>query len=181
ELGKKAQSLMAEGKLVPDDLVGAIVREKVAEMQREGKGILFDGYPRNLQQAGFLDATLAEFGLQIDAAAVLEVPDEVLVKRVTGRRLCASPGCPGAFNIYFDPPKTEGKCDRCGSDLTQRKDDTEETLRERLSVYHSQTVPLLAYYEKKEVLIQVAGDGSVDDVRQVLLQGIGGRTEGSKA
>ena len=180
ELGKKARAIMGEGKLVPDDLVGGIVREKIRELHAAGKGILFDGYPRNLDQAKFLDSCLAEVSCEIDVVAVLEIPAETLVKRICGRRLCTKEGCPGAFNIYSMPPRREGKCDLCGSALMQRKDDTERTLRERLSVYESQTLPILDYYSEKELLIRVAGDVSVEDVRSSLCEGIASKRQGSR-
>ena len=174
ELGRQAQTIMAEGKLVPDDLVGGIVREKIQQLHSEGKGILFDGYPRNLDQAKFLDACLSEVGAAIDSVVVLEIQPEELVKRICGRRLCTA--CTASFNIHFMPPKVEGKCDCCGADLMQRKDDNEETLRERLAVYDGQTLPILDYYESKNILIRIAGNGSVSDVRDSILSGISAKT-----
>ena len=171
ELGQKAQSIMSEGKLVPDELVNGIVAEKVTELVSAGQGILFDGYPRNLDQARFLDATLSAEGSQVDAVAVLEIAPEELVKRICGRRLCSNRECTGSFNVYFMPPKVEGKCDVCGADLMQRKDDNEEALRERLEVYDGQTLPILDYYGEKDLLIRVDASGSVSDVRDSLLAG----------
>ena len=179
ELGRKAGAIMAEGKLVPAELVGGIVREKAAALQNQGAGILFDGYPRNLEQARFLDGCLGELGAAITVAAVLEIPAETLVKRICGRRLCTNPECAGSFNVHFMPPREEGKCDLCGSDLMQRKDDNEETLRERLAVYEEQTLPILEYYEAKDLLIRVAGDCSVEHVRGSLVEGIAAKTEGA--
>ena len=181
DLGKKAQPLMTAGKLVPDELVGGIVREKILELAREGRGILFDGYPRNLEQARFLDACLAEAETQIHVVAALEIAEEELVKRICGRRLCTNPSCTGAFNIYFMPPKTADKCDLCGSDLMQRKDDNEETLRQRLVVYNSETHPVLSYYEGKDLLIRVAANGSVSDVRKSLLSQVEAAQQGRSA
>jgi adenylate kinase len=179
-LGLQAQSIMAEGKLVPDELVGGIVREKILALKAADAGILFDGYPRNLDQACFLDQCLTEAGSGIDVAAVLEIADEELVKRICGRRLCTRSGCPGSFNVHFMPPKTEGRCDLCGSELMQRKDDTEETLRELLRVYSQQTLPLLDYYAEKNLLIRISASGSVSDVRISLLDGIKAMTAGSR-
>jgi adenylate kinase len=176
ELGMRAKALMEEGKLVPDELVGGIVRDKVAQLQASGKGILFDGYPRNVDQARYLDTILAGLNLAVDIVAVLEVPAENLVKRICGRRLCTKAGCPGSFNIHFMPSRKEGVCDLCGSPLMQRKDDNEETLRERLDVYDKQTLPILDYYGKKELLIRVDASVSVDDVRSSLLAGIANKT-----
>jgi adenylate kinase len=173
-LGQKAKAIMAEGKLVSDDLVGGIVREKVGQLLGAGEGILFDGYPRNLDQARFLDSVLEEFGSAIEIVAALEVPTEALVGRICGRRMC--PGCGAGFNVNTMPPKVEGKCDACGADLTQRKDDNEETLRERLSVYDAQTLPILDHYAAKNLLIRVAANGTVSDVRSSLLEGIERRT-----
>jgi adenylate kinase len=178
ELGKQAQAIMAEGKLVSDELVGGIVKEKVAELQKSGSGVLFDGYPRNIEQARYLDKILAELGVAIDVAAVLEIPSETLVALICGLRLCTKPRCDGSYTIHFMPPKVAGKCDKCGSDLLQRKDDNEETLRERLAVYDGQTLPLLDYYEAKKCLIRVAANGSVADVRDALLSGIQQKVDG---
>ncbi len=176
ELGKQAKAVMDAGKLVSDELVGGIVKEKVSALQAQGKGVLFDGYPRNLDQAKYLDQILAELGTSISCAAVLEIPAEELVKRICGRRLCTKDTTHGPFNVYFMPPKEEGICDECGAELIQRKDDNEETLRERLGVYDDQTLPILSYYEEKELLIRVDANGSVSDVRDSLLAGIAEKT-----
>lgn len=178
ELGKQAQAIMAEGKLVPDEVVNGIVRDKISGLVEAGQGVLFDGYPRTLDQARFLDSCLAELDSQLDAVAVLEIPASELVKRICGRRLCSNPECDGSFNVYFMPPKTEGKCDKCGSDLVQRKDDNEEALRERLEVYDSQTLPILEHYDGKDLLIRIAASGSVSDVRDSLLSGIARKVGG---
>ncbi|HUT26215.1 MAG TPA: adenylate kinase [Sumerlaeia bacterium] len=188
DLGKQAQAIMAAGKLAPDDLVGGIVRERIAREttanERKSasggkqRGLLFDGYPRNLEQARYLDACLQDFGARIDVAAALEIAEEELVKRICGRRLCGNEKCGASYNIYSMPPRQEGKCDLCGSDLIQRKDDNEETLRERLAVYSSQTAPILGYYEEKDLLIRVAANGRVSDVRGSLLSGIAAKCGG---
>jgi adenylate kinase len=175
ELGRQAGSLMAEGKLVPDVLVGGIVREKIQSLAAAGKGILFDGYPRNLEQAAFLDQCLAETGGQIDAVVVLEVADEMLVKRICGRRLCKE--CGASFNIYSIPPKEAGKCDACGGELIQRKDDNEETLRERLAVYREQTLPILDHYAKKNLLIKIDASGNIADIRDSILREVARKCE----
>lgn len=176
ELGLKAQAIMTEGKLVPDDLVGGIVREKVADLKEQNQGVLFDGYPRNIDQAVFLDTCLEQLGTAIDIAAVLEIPADTLVERICGRRLCTKTDCEGSFNIHFMPPREEGKCDICGSELMQRKDDNEETLRERLAVYDGQTLPILDHYDAKNILIRVDANDKVDRVREALATGIAGRS-----
>ena len=170
ELGRKAQAIMTEGKLVPDDLVGGIVREKTRELHTAGKGILFDGYPRNLEQAKFLDKCLEEVGSQVDVAVALDVRADTLVKRICGRRTCGN--CGALYNIYSMSPREEGKCDACGGLLVQRKDDNEETLRERLAVYEHQTLPILDYYGSKNLLIRIAANGSMTDVRDSILSGV---------
>lgn len=170
DLGKKAASIMAEGKLVPDDLVGGIVREKILSLVGAGKGILFDGYPRNLEQARFLDACLEEANADVGFVIALDVETGALVKRICGRRLCEK--CGASFNVYSMPPKEAGKCDVCGGALYQRKDDNEETLNERLRVYGEQTVPILDYYAAKNLLIQIAANGSMTDVRNSILSGV---------
>jgi adenylate kinase len=144
-LGQKAKGYMDAGELVPDALIIDLMREVLAQDDVKGKGILFDGFPRTIPQAEALDALLTETGHPLDAVVVITVPDEVLVQRISGRRSC--PSCGAVYNIYFEPPREAGICDRCGSALVERADDTAETVRRRLEVYRRQTEPLIAYYE----------------------------------
>lgn len=173
ELGRKAQRYMDAGDLVPDSLVVALVRELLEELPPE-RGVLFDGFPRTPAQAEALDEVLPDVGRRVDGVVLLEAPDEVLVKRVSGRRSC--PGCDRVYNVHFDPPITEGICDGCGERLVHRKDDDEATVRHRLQVYRELTEPLVAYYEKGDPpVLRVDGDGTVEAVGDGVLEAL--RTE----
>lgn len=162
ELGRKAQRYMEGGDLVPDDLIVSLVKELLEGLPGD-RGVLFDGFPRTLAQAEALDAVLPEVGRQVDGVVLLEAPDDVLVKRVSGRRSC--PECGRVYNIHFDPPVTEGICDACGAHLTHRKDDTPETVAHRLEVYRELTEPLVAYYQSGGMpVLRVDGDRALDEV-----------------
>ncbi|MBE0448296.1 MAG: adenylate kinase [Actinobacteria bacterium] len=160
ELGLKAQEYMTKGALVPDEVVVGIVRDRIAEPDCE-RGFLLDGFPRTVAQADALDKELASLGKSIDAVINVVVPDEELLNRLTGRRICKS--CQRPYHVIFNPPQAEGVC-VCGGELYQRADDTIETVRNRLDVYHSQTAPLIDYYNNKGILIDIDGTGSVDAV-----------------
>lgn len=165
DLGKKAKVAMDAGELVSDDIVLGMIRERLAKPDAE-KGFILDGFPRNLAQAESLDGVLDEIGAPLDAAVLMDVDFEVLLKRLTGRRTCA--GCGRVYNVYFFPPKTDGVCDGCGGELIQRADDNEETIGQRLKVYESQTAPLVAFYEKRGKLKVVPAEGGIDEVFQRL-------------
>ncbi|MEX1258742.1 MAG: adenylate kinase [Gemmatimonadota bacterium] len=170
ELGKRAQSYMDRGDLVPDDVIVALVKEHLKELPEE-RGVIFDGFPRTLPQAEALAKALPEVGREVDGVLLLEAPDEVLVKRIAGRRSC--PQCGRVFNVHFDPPVTEGVCDECGALLDHRSDDTPETVRHRLEVYREMTEPLVRYYEKSEApVLQVDGDRAPELVRKALWQAL---------
>ena len=159
-LGLKVLEYVDSGKLVPDELTNEVVRERLsADDAREG--FLLDGFPRSLNQAEALDQILAAQGASLDAALVIEVPEEVSLRRLLGRRACKECG----RNYSLDaPPMVNWTCDRCGGEVVERADDHEETIRKRLSLYHSQTEPLKSYYESKGILRIVDGLGSPDDV-----------------
>lgn len=161
ELGKEAQAYMEKGELVPDRVVIGIIEERLQEPDCKG-GYILDGFPRTEFQADALDGTLKQMGSSIDHVVNIEVEDEELVKRLTGRRTCKD--CQEPYHILFSPPKVEGVCDKCGGELIQRKDDQEETIRERLRVYQEQTAPLIAYYEKLGLLRDVPGIGEIDEI-----------------
>jgi adenylate kinase len=168
----QAKAYMDKGELVPDEVVINMILERISQPDCQQGGVLFDGFPRTADQAQALEAALAKHQSQIDAVLYLTVPDEALVKRVSGRLLCRD--CGAVYNIYFNPPKTEGVCDVCGStDLYQRDDDTEETVRNRLSVYHSQTAPLVAYYREKGLLHEINGDQEMEAVRNDMMRALG--------
>ncbi len=170
ELGKKAKEYMEKGQLVPDEIVLSMVEERLKQPDCE-KGFILDGFPRTVPQAEALDEMLAKWGKKIDYAIAIEVPDEELVKRLTGRRTCKN--CGMMYHIIFKPPKEEGKCDACGGELYQRADDNEETVRNRLKVYHESTAPLIDYYEKKGVLHRVDGMGSIDEIFERIVKILG--------
>ncbi|MCR5638908.1 MAG: adenylate kinase [Lachnospiraceae bacterium] len=157
ELGKEAKKYMDEGKLVPDELTVKILLDRVAQPDCKD-GYVLDGFPRTIPQAEVLDSELKKLGDKIDVAINVEVPDENIVQRMSGRRACLN--CGATYHIVHIPPKTEGICDRCGQALVQRDDDKEETVKNRLKVYHEQTQPLIDFYTKKNVLKEV--DGTVD-------------------
>ncbi|QBQ53405.1 adenylate kinase [Nitrosococcus wardiae] len=162
ELGKKAKAAMDAGKLVSDEIVIGIIRERLTQPDA-AKGYILDGFPRNLAQAQALDEMLAALGQPLEAVILLDVDFEVLIKRLTGRRTCQV--CGAIYNIYFSPPQEDQRCDKCGSDqLIQRSDDNEETIANRLQVYQSQTAPLVDYYEAQGKLHKVNGTDEVTEV-----------------
>ncbi|HWR58377.1 MAG TPA: adenylate kinase [Thermodesulfovibrionales bacterium] len=160
-LGKEAKSFMDKGELVPDRVVLGMVEERLKQEDCK-KGYILDGFPRNTAQAEALDKMLGALNMPLNGALSVDVPFDDLMKRLTGRRTCKS--CGQMFNVYFNAPKKEGKCDKCSGDLFQRDDDKEETIKKRLDVYSSQTAPLMDYYGKKGILKSVSGTGSIDDI-----------------
>lgn len=169
-LGKEAKSFMDKGELVPDSVVLGLVEERLKQGDT-GKGYILDGFPRNTAQAKALDTILKNLGKPLTAAVSVDVPMEDLMKRLTGRRTCKS--CGQMYNVYFNPPKKEGACDKCGGELYQRDDDKEATIRKRLEVYEAQTAPLADYYSGKGILKSVNGTGSIDDIFNKLTKAIG--------
>lgn len=169
ELGVKAKEYMDSGKLVPDDLTASIVRNRLREddcMQ----GFILDGYPRTISQAQTLEEILKQMDIKIDKVINLEVDDQTIIKRMTGRRICTK--CSAIYNLYNIPPKKEGKCDLCDADLMQRKDDNVETVKQRLAIYHEQTEPLLDFYNKKGILVTIKGKERIEDTNKDVLQAI---------
>lgn len=160
-LGRKAKQYMDQGQLVPDELVVAIVKDRLADPDC-AKGALLDGFPRTVAQADFLEKALPETGIKIDKVLSIEVDEEELIERLTGRRVCSE--CGANFHLKFKPPKVRNVCDLCGGDLYQRDDDTFETVKERLEVYRKQTEPLIAYYEEKGLLSPIDGNQDIDAV-----------------
>lgn len=162
-MGLKAKTFMDKGELVPDDVVVGVVEERLTKPDLD-KGYMLDGFPRTIPQAKALDKMLESQGQSLDHAVLVDVPDEELLKRLTGRRTCRNSDCGKMYHVMFNPPKKEGICDSCGSELYQRDDDSEATCRERLTVYAQQTAPLVDYYDKKSLLRRVAGVGPIDDI-----------------
>jgi adenylate kinase len=160
ELGRKVESILASGQLVPDETVLALMREVVAGVGREGW--LLDGFPRTIGQAHGLDAQLAELRQTIGAIVVLNAGRESIIERLSGRRTCTK--CKTVFHVKVNRPRVEGICDRCGGTLIQRDDDRPETIAKRLDVYEAQTQPILAHYRGKVAIHEVDGEQSVDEV-----------------
>tara|TARA_B100000609_G_C17202853_1_gene429172 strand:- start:567 stop:1217 length:651 start_codon:yes stop_codon:yes gene_type:complete len=152
ELGKQAANLIEQGKLVPDDIVGGMVAAKLATAECEEKGFILDGFPRNIAQAEMLHKLLDEQGKKIDAVVCFDVPEEAIVKRLSGRLNCK---CGGVFNKFYFPPKKENLCDKCGAELFQRPDDNPDTVRERLGVYSEKTMPLIDFYRNSGLLVSI--------------------------
>ncbi len=172
ELGKKAQEYMDKGQLVPDEIILGMVKERLSQPDCE-RGFILDGFPRTVAQAEALDRILAEMGKELNFALALIVPDELLVERLTGRRTCKN--CGMMYHIKYKPPKVEGKCDVCGGQLYQRADDNEETVRNRLMVYHEQTAPLIEYYKNKGILREIDGSKSIEEITQQLISILEGK------
>ena len=166
ELGKKAAGYMEAGQLVPDDLIIAMVEQRLEAPDAKHSWIL-DGFPRTLPQADALQLTLSALGKNLDAVVSLQVETSALVERLTGRRACSE--CSRGFHVNFDPPAAEGVCDSCGGELSQRADDQEETIRNRMEVYHQQTAPLEDYYRQSGLLKVVDGMAPIDTVTQQIL------------
>lgn len=161
ELGKKAESLMERGELVPDDLILDLV-DRVLDRPACANGAVYDGFPRTVDQAAGLDRLLEKRGEGVDRVVALEVPEEEIVRRLSGRRVCKN--CGKLYHIRFDPSGTEGRCDECGGELAQRPDDQPETIRRRLAVYRDQTAPVLEAYEPEPGVTAMDGDRSIDEV-----------------
>lgn len=164
ELGQKAQGYMDSGRLVPDELIVAMMMKEMAQDER-GRVIL-DGFPRTLNQACELDIALAETGRKVDLVLNLQVDDDKLEVRVTGRRSC--PRCGSAYHTTFNPPRQENRCDVDAAELTQRDDDTAEVVRQRIKTYHKQTAPLVSYYQEQGNIEHIDGNVGIDQVTESL-------------
>ncbi len=171
ELGKQAKSVMDAGNLVSDDIMIGLVEERIGAKDC-ANGFLLDGFPRTVKQAEALDEMLLRKGLKLDAAIELTVDEDALIERISGRYACSS--CGAGYHDSFQKPAVEGVCDQCGNtEFTRRSDDTAEAVRTRLTSYHSQTAPLLPYYQDKAVLKTVDGMGEIDDVTRHIFEEIG--------
>ena len=165
-MGVKARQYTETGKLVPDDVVVGIIKERLSEKDCEN-GFILDGFPRTVAQA----AALESMGVEIDAALSLELSDDLIEKRMTGRRVCLS--CGATFHLNNKPPRQEGVCDVCGQSLVRREDDSPETVRQRLAVYHESTEPVKGYYEKMGVLKLIVANGSIEEITNRMLSALG--------
>jgi adenylate kinase len=164
DLGKRAQAYMKAGDLVPDELTIAMAKDRW-EQPDAAHGFLLDGFPRNVKQAEALDRILKDEGIGLDAVLDLEVPEEEVVKRIAGRRTCRNDSS-HTFHVEYKKPKVDGVCDECGGELYQRDDDSEETVRRRLEVYHRETEPIIDYYRDQDLLITIPALGPVSEVTQ---------------
>ena len=168
ELGKLAKSYMDKGELVPDDVTAAMVQDRLMQADTE-KGFVLDGFPRTLKQAEMLDDILKEMNREITAVVYLDVADEEIVKRISGRMVCEK--CQAPYHKEYTPPKAEGVCDKCGGALYTRDDDKPETVQKRLNVYRTTTLPLVDFYEKKNLIVKIAPElssaGAVADMREL--------------
>ncbi len=163
ELGKKAQSYMDAGNLVPDEIIIDMIKEEMKKPELEN-GYILDGFPRTVPQAIALDELLKSMNDKLDLTLVLEVPNEELIKRLSARRTCRQ--CGKTYHLIYNPPAKVGICDVCGGELYQRDDDKEEAILNRLKVYENQTKPLIEYYEKQGLAKKVDGIGSIDEIYQ---------------
>lgn len=170
-LGIKVNEYIESGKLVPDELTIKIVKDRLAEDDCKN-GFILDGFPRTIPQAEYLDKALEEMGVSLSAVLNIYVPDEQIVKRLTGRRVCLK--CGSSYHVLYNPPTTENVCDNCGSNLIQRDDDKEETVLRRLEVYHEQTKPLVDYYSRKGLLVTAVGQEEIKDTTKEVLKALEG-------
>ncbi len=166
ELGKQAEDYMKRGDLVPDELIMGIMESRLQEPDCE-KGFLLDGFPRTIPQAEALKELLQKLGIKLDMAVNIDVPREVILDRLTTRRTCSNPECQAIYNVKSNPPKKEGVCDKCGSPVIQRDDETVEAINHRLETYNEKTAPLIGFYEKEGLLVTVNATSSEDVIAAI--------------
>jgi len=168
-LGIEAAQYIDRGALVPDDVIVKLVAEQLKDKDCE-KGFILDGFPRTIPQAESLDTILQQMRLSLNRVLSVQVPREVIIERLSGRRSCKD--CGGLSHVVFSPPAREGVCDRCGGELYQRHDDEEETVAHRLKVYEKQTAPLVNYYRQRNLLREIDGVGAVDEIRARIIEAL---------
>ena len=171
ELGREAAGYMGRGQLVPDEFVLKLIADRFRKKDAQG-GFILDGFPRNLAQAEALAKRLEHAALKLDKVVAITLPDEEIVKRISGRRTCRK--CSAMYHVVFEPPAKPGVCDKCGGELYQREDDAEGTVRERIKVYDAMTRPLLDYYGRLGILAQVDGIGRPEEVEKRILAALSG-------
>ncbi|BDH68795.1 adenylate kinase [Streptomyces albidoflavus] len=171
ELGKQAKSYMDAGNLVPDEVTIGMAEDRMGQADAEN-GFLLDGFPRNVSQAKALDESLKAQGVALDAVLDLEVPEDEVVKRIAGRRICRNDSS-HVFHVEYSKPETEGVCDVCGGELYQRADDKEETVRKRLEVYHNETEPIIDHYKAQGLVVTISALGKVDEVTARAMAALG--------
>lgn len=169
-MGLEAKACMEAGKLVSDEIIVGIIKDRLAKDDCK-KGFILDGFPRTIAQAEALEVLMQEMGIKLDKVISLNVPDELIVGRVVGRRVCKD--CGGSFHVEFNPPKVEGVCDFCGGELIQRKDDSAETVGKRLQEYHSQTAPLFDFYMERGILADIDGTKEIDEITKEIFNILG--------
>lgn len=170
KLGLKAKQYIDNGELVPDSVVVAIVEDRIKQDDTKN-GFLLDGFPRTENQALALDKVLTEIGISLDAVINIKVDSQILVSRITGRRICKD--CGATYHIEFNPPAEEGVCDLCGGELYQRSDDNEDTVQNRIDVYNKQTAPLIEYYSKQDLIKTIDGEQAIDKVFTDIVKKLG--------
>ncbi len=165
-LGNKVKSYVESGQLVPDEI---IVEVLLSEMSKDKykNGYILDGFPRNMNQLKVME----EKGIHVDKVIFIDTSEEEIIKRITGRRSC--PNCGSVYNLYYNPPKQQNKCDKCGTELVQRKDDTEEVVRKRLETFKNETLPIVDYYTSKKILYRVNGNKNFDDIKNEIFSLLG--------
>lgn len=171
DLGKQVEDCMKRGELVSDKLVADIVEKKLSQPETTADGLILDGYPRTVPQAELLDAIMQKTGVKLNAVVYYEANRDGLLKRLTARRVCT--GCKAVYNVMFSPPKEETICDKCGSALKQRSDDTLETAENRLTIYEKQTAPLVEWYTNKGLLKKVSADGTIEENFKATCKAVG--------
>jgi adenylate kinase len=170
-LGKQAGDYLKRGALVPDDVIINLIGERLQQSDC-AKGFVLDGFPRTIPQAESLDVILNKLALSLNCVLSVQVPREVIIERLAGRRTCKK--CGALSHVDFEPPKQPGVCDRCGGELFQREDDREQTIANRLTVYEAQTAPLVDYYRRRGALREIDGVGSVSEIRARVMTALGG-------
>lgn len=176
-LGLEAQRYMREGNLVPDEITVGMATDRMAHADA-ADGFLLDGFPRNIAQARALDKQLEEAELALDAVLDLEVPEEEVVRRIAGRRMCSADSS-HIYHVEYSRPKVDGICDICGGELYQREDDSEETVRKRLEVYHQETEPIIDYYREQNLVVTISALGAVPEITRRALDALRGGTSGA--
>ena len=161
ELGKQAKNFMNKGELVPDDVIVGMMESRI-KADDCSNGFILDGFPRTVEQADALGRMLDKNKLKLNCSLLIDVPEDVIIERLTGRRVC--PNCGEVYHLKYNPPKNDNVCDKCGTELIQRDDDKKETVKNRLDVYNRSTAPLINYYERKGKLIKINGMGSIDQI-----------------
>jgi adenylate kinase len=169
ELGKQAKTFMDRGDLVPDGVIVNIIKERI-KVDDCKDGYIFDGFPRTVAQAEALDNVLGGLSTKLDAVVSIDVPEDEVVKRLSGRRTCKS--CGTLYHVIYNPPTSEGICDKCGGELFQRDDDNETTIRQRLAVYQKQTAPLIEYYSKQDLVKTVPGIGTPEEIFSTMCEAL---------